>query len=177
MLRSGLLAFVLITVLALTAAFQRKRALRKDGWNYLTPGPRAWIGFYGGIILVGFWNWVMFIGPPGPPETAEETRLVFYVAFGAHLLLIYLTYWIAVEEVRWNATVLEKRDLLFRRHILYWPMLAGFGRVPLSEEYWVSSYDGERIRFRGRAGGAAELIAKIQNELTDDIPPGEPALT
>jgi hypothetical protein len=173
MQRSALFAFVFLTVLAIGILFQRKRALRKDGWNHLTPGLWAWLGFYGGIVLVCVLNWIIFVAPP---KIVGDFHMAFLVTLGAHLLLVVLTYWIAVEEVRWNEAVLERRDLLFRRRVLPWPMLAGFGYYPLLDEYWVSSHAGERIRFRARAGGVDDLIAKILSEINRSGPPAEPAV-
>ncbi len=154
----------IMAVFAFCAMLQRRRAVRDGAWRCLTPGPMFWAAMVSGISLTGVFTLVSFSDQSSP----------FIVAMaGFFNVLTIVTLVITVrEDVRWNATHLQRRTVTGEIRRIAWSELAAFGYEP-SGYHWVRSYAGPKIRFTSYCHGFEELMAMIRHHLPDDGPPTE----
>jgi drug/metabolite transporter (DMT)-like permease len=161
------IAVIVMCFQAAMTAFQRRKAKIQNGWRYLTPGPIMWIALMGGLLLTGVFTLVSF-----SPSARDSTVLTAAIFF--NLVTLTLAYSIFAEEVRWNDTRIERRTFFLQRRTITWHELAAVG-VELSGYWWVSGYEGLRLRFTDYNHGFRELIAKIAENLPPEGPPPQVA--
>jgi hypothetical protein len=148
-------------LMALAACFQRRRAQRRGGWNYLTPGPFYWFGLACGIVISAVATLVA-AGGQAPVPVA-----VFFV-----LVTLALALQTIIERVRWNNTRIERRTVFMRERQMSWNELSRCG-VEWTGYLWIASFDGPPIRFSTYDNGFDQLMAKVESHLPDDSPPAE----
>jgi len=169
------IALVVMTVQALLYRLQRRKAAVRNGWRYLTPGPMVWTGLVLGVAMTGLFSYVyLFVGSArADAEFQMKMLLALTVAF--NILTILIAYSTVVEEVRWNATEIQRRTWLFSRRAMNWPQLAAFG-VEMSGYWWIRTYDGPKIRFSPYSNGFDQLVRQVADNLPTDLPPAEAEL-
>ncbi|RYE35045.1 MAG: hypothetical protein EOP23_02485 [Hyphomicrobiales bacterium] len=147
-------------LLALSACFQRRRAQRHGGWNYLTPGPFYWFGLVCGIVVSA----VATVAAGGRVPTPVAA---FFV-----LMTLALAVQTITERVRWNGKRIERRTVFMQQRQMAWNELSRAG-VEWTGYHWISSFDGPPIRFSSYDNGFDQLMAKIARHLPDGSPPAE----
>jgi len=151
-------------------SIQRRSGARHKGWRYLTPGPMIWCAFGGGFLMTCVLCYIYFFVGNARPDADFQMKALFWLIVCFNLATVAMAYGIVAEEVRWNDSYIERRMLPFKRRAMSWHQLAALGYEPWGY-WWVSAYDGPRIRFSPYSNGFAELIAKIRNELPPSLPP------
>lgn len=155
----------LFAVFALCDTLQRRRAVRHNGWRYLTPGPMFWLGVFCGVLLTAMFTLV---------SLSSQGTLFIVVLAGAFNLMTVVTILVTIrEEVRWNETHLERRTVSGEVRRIAWSELAAFG-YEATGYHWVSGYQRPRIRFQSYSNGFPDLMAMIAAHLPKDGPPPEP---
>ena len=152
---SGLLLFIpaFFAISALCAGLQRRRAARRNGWRTLTPGPGVWLGLVCGLLLTAVFTLVSM-------STRSTPGLVGLAAF-FNVLTVAIVYTTLAEDVRWNEDWIERRTLSFETRRMAWTELAYRG-YEASGYRWISSQDGERIRYQDSCNGVDELEDMIR---------------
>lgn len=159
-------AFFALT--ALCTCFQRRRAQRRGGWSYLTPGPYFWFGLASGLIVTAVATLVVASG-----RVARGSGLMFTSFFGGITLLLAAQ--ALIEQVRWNRHRVERRTIFGRTITIGWFELARAG-AELSGYIWISTFDGPRLRISPYDNGFDQLMYKIQRHLPRNGPPEEEEL-
>lgn len=170
-----LTAVILYAVFFMSSRFAfSKRAQFKDGWYYLRASMLHLIVVILGAAMTGFMSYLYLFVGSALPDAEWQMTLTFWMGVSFNLMTILCAYSIIVEQVRWNKTHIECRDLLLKRYSMSWYELAHFGQTN-SGDYWISSYDGPRIRFSPYQSGVADLIMKILEHLPPDTPAADQA--
>jgi hypothetical protein len=164
-----------MTVISFATWLQRATASTRNGWFYLTPGPMVWIAAVLGVTATGFFTYIyLFVGSIRP-DAENQMQVLFVLTVSFNLLTVVAAYFVVAEEVRWNATKLQRRTMFFRWRSMSWYELAEFGVEPTGY-YWVSGYDRMRIRFSPYQNGFDQLMRKVVDHLPTDLPPAEAQL-
>jgi hypothetical protein len=166
--------FILVigpAVIFFLISIQRRSSARHKGWRYLTPGPMVWCAFGGGFLMTCLLCYIYFFVGNLRPDADFQMKILFWLIVYFNLSTVAMAYAIVADEVRWNDSYIERRTLLFKRRTMSWPQLAALGYEPWGY-WWISAYDGPRIRFSPYSNGFAELIAKVRRELPPSLPPG-----
>lgn len=167
-------AALIPAVLLLIFSFHRHKAAKYDGWRCMTPGPMMWCAAIGGFVLTAvLWYIYLFVGSDRA-DADFQMRELCYVLIGFNLPTLAIAYQMVAEEVRWNARFIERRLWPFKRRSMAWHQLARLGHEPWGY-WWISGYEGPKIRFSSYYNGFAELIAKIRKEIPSDLPPAASA--
>lgn len=159
-------AFMAVT--ALCVCLQRRRARRLGEWKYLTPGPYFWLGLFAGLLITAVATLVVAAG-----RVERMSGLLFTSAFAG--VTLFLAVQALVEQVRWNATRIERRTIRGRRISISWHELARIG-AEWTGYLWISSFAGPRLRFSPYDNGFDELALTIRHHLPTDLPPASPEL-
>lgn len=155
----------LFAVFALCDALRRSRAVRHNGWRYLTPGPMFWLSVVCGVGLTAMFTLVSF--------SQQGTPFIVALA-GAFNVMTAVTIFVTLrEEVRWNATHLERRTVTGAIRRMAWAELAAHG-YEATGYHWVSGHQRPRIRFQSYSNGFPDLMAMVAAHLPHDGPPSEP---
>ena len=167
-------AALIPAVLLLIFSFHRHKAAKYDGWRCMTPGPMMWCAAIGGFVLTAvLWYIYLFVGSDRA-DADFQMRDLCYLLIGFNLPTLAIAYQMVAEEVRWNARFIERRLWPFKRRSMAWHQLARLGHEPWGY-WWISGYEGPKIRFSSYYNGFAELIAKIRKEIPSDLPPAASA--
>ena len=148
-------------LMALAACFQRRRAQRRCGWSYLTPGPFYWFGLVCGVVISALATLLAAGGRVPVPLAA------FFV-----LATLALALQTIAERVRWNNTRIERRTVFMQKRQISWNELSRWG-VEWTGYLWIASFEGPPIRFSTYDNGFDQLMAKVLRHLPDDSPPAE----
>ena len=161
---SGLLLFIpaFFAISALCAGLQRRRAARRNGWHTLTPGPWLWLGLACGLLLTAVFTLVAM--------SASSTPGLIGLAVFFNVLTGAIVYTTLTEDVRWNDDWIERRTLTFEIRRMGWAELAYRG-YEASGYRWISSQDGEWIRYQDSCNGVDELEAMIRRHWRSGGPP------
>jgi len=167
-------AALIPAVLLLIFSFHRHKAAKYAGWRCMTPGPMMWCAVIGGFVLTAvLWYIYLFVGSDRA-DADFQMRDLCYLLIGFNLPTLAIAYQMVAEEVRWNARFIERRLWPFKRRSMAWHQLARLGHEPWGC-WWISGYEGPKIRFSSYYNGFAELIAKIRKEIPSDLPPAASA--
>lgn len=167
-------AALIPAVLLLIFSFHRHKAAKYAGWRCMTPGPMMWCAAIGGFVLTAvLWYIYLFVGSDRA-DADFQMRDLCYLLIGFNLPTLAIAYQMVAEEVRWNARFIERRLWPFKRRSMAWHQLARLGHEPWGY-WWISGYEGPKIRFSSYYNGFAELIAKIRKEIPSDLPPAASA--
>jgi hypothetical protein len=165
-------AFVMFT-LALLDRAKRRNAKLRDGWRYLTPGPMMWVAFVGSLIVSVFLSVIYLFTRSALADSPYQMTALLTLAVCFNIGALLLTYTVLVQDLRWNDTHIQSRTWLFRTHSMTWHQLAALGQEPWTGYWWISAYDGPKIRFSPYDNGFPELLAEILENLPSDLPPAE----
>lgn len=158
-------------IFSLGFALQRRRAHVANGWRYLTPGPLMWFAVVGGALICALLVYMYFFVGSARSDAADEMSLTRYLAMAFSLSTALVAYFMAAEEVRWNDKGIERRTILWHRRSITWHQLARGGIEPSTGYWWVSSFDGPRIRFSPYYNGFVDLLRTIRERMPRDQPP------
>jgi hypothetical protein len=168
---AALIGAFTLAVLSLLRALQRRSGRLVNGWHYLTPGPTIWVALVGGFLCSGGFSYIYFFIGSARPDAADQMRSLFYLTVAFNLGTLACAYATVAEEIRWNDKGIERRTYLFQRRSITWHQLAAAGFEAYSGYWWVSAFDGPRIRFSPYYNGFVELMRKVLDTLPTDHPP------
>jgi hypothetical protein len=166
--RPVITASVVYGVLWMGNRLRRRRAYAEGGWRYLTPGPLMWFALIGGVVFLGF----LGLASRSSASWDHSNIVAFWwlvVGFGSMTLAIAAS--TLIEQVRWNDHGIERRTLFFQRRSLTWHQLSAVGYEMGTGYWWVSAFEGPRIRFSPYYNGFIELLRTIRGKLPTDHAP------
>jgi hypothetical protein len=158
-----------VAIVALLRMLQHRRAHARDGWRHLTPGPMMWFALICNLLVGGVLLYMYLFVGSRRWDADQQMVVLRYLTAAFNALSLLLAYSMIAEEVRWNEKRIERRTLFLRRRGMSWHQLAAMGRE--YEYWWVSAFDGPRIRFSLYSNGVSELLAEIRRHLPLDEPP------
>jgi hypothetical protein len=158
-----------LAIVVLLRMLQRRRAPIRDGWRHLTPGPMMWFALICSLLVGGVLLYIYLFVWCRRWYSDQQLVILRYLAVSFNAVALLIAYSMIAEEVRWNEKRIERRTLFFQRRGMSWHQLAATGRE--YEYWWVSAFEGPRIRFSPYYNGASELLAEIRRHLPPDGPP------
>jgi hypothetical protein len=167
-----LISAVAMVVLALCRLLQRSTATVRNGWRYLTPGPVTWIGMALNFSFAALLSYIYLFVGSARADAAFQLTVLLILAVVFNLIAIFIAYTTIAEEVSWNDLCVRRRTLVFEMRMITWHQLARLGSEP-SGYWWITAYDGPKIRFSPYNNGFSELLAKIIENLPANLPPAE----
>lgn len=132
----------------------------------------TWFGLVLSFALTGFMTYIYLFVGSSRDDAEFQMAVLLVLATVFNIATVLLAYSTIVEQVRWNDVRVERRTLLFETRAMTWHQLASLGSEP-GGYWWISAYDGPRIRFSPYCNGFRDLLAKITEHLPPDLPPAE----
>lgn len=101
-------------IYALLECLQRRKAIVRNGWRYLMPGPTVWTALILGFGFTLLLSYIFLFVGSARYDAAHQMTVLLYMTTTLNLGTILTAYLTIVEQVRWNAERIERRTLLLK---------------------------------------------------------------
>lgn len=148
------------------ALFQRRQGSEREGWNYLTPGPKEWavviLSFGLAAVLLYIYY---FVGDADAQMQVVSWMMLIFAAGGA--VRFYFSF---LASTRWNEQRIEYLDPFGGSQIILFRYISEVTYERWSDSFVIEDEDGQRIRIPNFRKGAQSLMQTIGQVAKPAVP-------
>ena len=140
-------------------------ATTRDGWNRLTASHMQMFAFVGSAAMTGLMLYVYFFVGSARADAAQQMQILLGLifAFGFGSIVAFISCF--VQQVRWNADVVEYRFGPWTRRSIPWKNLIGCEFQGMSVPIRLHAANGTVISFDPNSNGVDQLMNEVASWL------------